>query len=138
MLKTLVRGVCLLLCATALAVGPTTAPAYSGSVPKKVTKAADKLKCKQGEPYQAAEPSTFAFECYVKGKTLGAEGNGRTDMLLFKSGAAGQQFWAEWLSECGGRCYVVRKKNLFVAGGNYEKDIAKYAAKKLGGTLLTY
>lgn len=132
-----VRGLWLVLVAALMVVGLESA-AQAARPPAVVTKAANKLTCTDRSAYDADKPVKYALECYIQGKDLGVAGDGRTDMLLFKTVAAGKAFWDERLEGCGS-CYIVRKGKLWIAGGGgYEKDIAKHVKKKLGGKIFAY
>ena len=139
MLKHVARGMSLALLASVFvfAFGPA---AEAKDIPPSIVKIADGIKCGPLKAYDAEKPAKAAADCFLKGKGkhLGYFKNGHANILLFKSKAAGTTFWAGWLADCGGKCYLVRKDKLWYGGAGYDQDIAEYVKSLVGGKIKHY
>lgn len=132
----IVRGIVLVLFAAVLVLGSGTAA--EAKTPKLISQAADTLKCTDMSSYDAEGPGIKGYQCFIKGKKLGYADQGRTFLMKFKSNKEARSFWKGWLADCHGDCWLMIKGKLVVGGGNYEKDIARYAGNKLDGKVYNY
>jgi hypothetical protein len=140
MLKHVIRGTSLALLTSifVFAVGP--AAQAKDDNPKSIVEIADGINCGPLTAYEPGKPAKAAADCFLKGKgkKLGYFKNGHAGILLFKSKAAGTAFWAGYLTDCGGDCYLVRKDKLWYGGAGYDKDIAEYVKGLVGGKIKHY